>query len=118
MGKKSKKKKQKETVPVKKTKKPFLGIGIAVLVVVAFLIVSGIIPLAGAKKGKSFYVQGGENRPTLDPAQFIGRVEEAYAAAKNSPEVLDEAYCYCSCDEPPFYHKSLLSCFVDKHAAG
>ncbi len=118
MGKKRKKKKQKEKTPVKKTKKPFLGIGIAVLVVVAFLIVSGIIPFAGAKKGKSFYVQGGENRPLLDPAQFVGRVAEAYATAKKYPEVMDEVHCYCACDEPPFYHKSLLSCFVDKHAAG
>ena len=90
MGKKSRKKKQKDKAPVKKTKKPFLGIGIAVLVVVALLIVSGIIPLTGAKKGKSFYIQGGEKRPVLDPAQFIGMVQEAYAAAKKYPEVLDD----------------------------
>ncbi len=118
MGKKSKKRKQKAKAPIKRTKKPFLAIGITVLAVVVLLVVSGVIPLAGAKKGKSFSVQGGEWRPVLDPLRFIGMVQEAYAGAKKNPDVFDQVYCYCACDEPPFNHKSLLSCFADRHGAG
>jgi hypothetical protein len=43
---------------------------------------------------------------------------EAYAAARQYPEVMDQVFCYCKCDEPPTFHKSLLSCFTDKHGEG
>jgi hypothetical protein len=61
----------------------------------------------------------GENRPTLDPAQFgHPLVRQAYQAAKEIPWVLDSIYCYCRCKENPnFRHKSLLSCYVDLHAS-
>jgi hypothetical protein len=39
-------------------------------------------------------------------------------AAARHPDVLDQLYCYCHCDRPPFLHKSLLSCFTDRHGAG
>ena len=70
------------------------------------------------EKGKSFYVQGGEIRLALDPSLFTGLAESAYAAARRYPKVLDQVYCYCSCDQPPVNHKSLLSCFTDRHAEG
>lgn len=57
-----------------------------------------------------------ETRPTLSPALFVGDVAQAYQAAKDIPEVLDQLYCYCRCAEN-FGHKSLLSCYVDKHAS-
>ena len=47
-----------------------------------------------------------------------GELDGAYAAARENPEVLDQVYCYCNCSEPPFYHKSLLSCFTGNHGAG
>lgn len=91
---------------------------ISVTLVIFFL--SGYLPfqIEISKKGKSFYVQGGETRPVLSPSLFVGMASEAYAAAREYPKVMDEVFCYCTCDEPPTYHKSLLSCYTDKHGEG
>jgi len=61
----------------------------------------------------------GEVRSTLNPDMFSEpNIRRAYQAAKEIPWVLDSIYCYCQCAESPvFRHKSLLSCYVDKHAA-
>lgn len=61
----------------------------------------------------------GEVRKTLDPQMFENAlIKKAYRAAKEIPWVLDSIYCYCYCSESPtFRHKSLLSCYVDLHAA-
>jgi len=98
----------------------FLLVGVVVAAAVVFVVLSGRMPFVDreSKKGKSFTVQGGETRPVLDPFLFTGLARRAYAAAEKYPEVLDQVFCYCTCDEPPFYHKSLLSCFVDRHGAG
>jgi len=119
------KKKRSETSPRKslpKRKKQrrtsFLWIGGAILVIVIFFALLGHIPFIGSKKGKSFSVRGGETRPVLDPSLFTGMARAAYAAAKEYPEVMDQVFCYCKCDEPPFEHKSLLSCFTDNHGKG
>jgi hypothetical protein len=77
----------------------------------------------GAQKGlspqKDESLRRGETRSTLDPNLFgDGKVREAYRVAREIPWVLDSIYCYCKCEESPaFRHKSLLSCYVDKHAA-
>jgi len=101
-------------------KNPFFWIGGAILVAIIVFAFWGRIPFTSTegKKSKSFSVQGGETRPVLDPSLFAGKPRAAYAAAKQYPEVLDQVFCYCTCDEPPFNHKSLLSCFVDNHGAG
>ena len=57
-----------------------------------------------------------ETRPTLDPAQFVGKAAAAHRVAREIPDVLDQLYCYCACDKHQG-HKSLLSCFTDGHAA-
>lgn len=57
-----------------------------------------------------------ETRPTLPPTMFSGKVREAYAIARDIPQVLDQLYCYCRCREN-FGHKNLLSCYVDNHAS-
>jgi len=57
-----------------------------------------------------------ETRPTLDPAQFVGRAAAAHRVAREIPDLLDQLYCYCGCDKNQG-HKSLLSCFTDGHAA-
>jgi Protein of unknown function with PCYCGC motif len=57
-----------------------------------------------------------ETRPTLPPTMFSGTVREAYAIARDIPQVLDKLYCYCRCREN-FGHKNLLSCYVDTHAS-
>jgi hypothetical protein len=88
--------------------------------VVVFLVSFYLVPLIHFenKKGKSFSVIGGETHPVLDPLLFTGIARSAYAAAKEYPKVMDQVYCYCKCDEPPVNHKSLLSCFTDRHGAG
>ena len=57
-----------------------------------------------------------ENRPTLSPDMFGGKVKRAYSIARQIPQVLDQIYCYCRCREN-FGHKNLLSCYVDSHAS-
>jgi hypothetical protein len=61
-------------------------------------------------------LRGGEVRPTLEPFLFRGKVAKAYSIAKGNRELLDSIYCYCHC-ERTLGHKSLLTCFVDTHAA-
>ncbi len=117
MGKR--KKKQKVSDPVKKNLSPLLWIIAVVAVVIAVLAVTGNLPFTGTEdKGKSFQLTEKETKPVLDPSMFTGQTRAAYAAAKKYPEILNEVYCYCYCDEPPFHHKSLLSCFTDRHGAG
>jgi hypothetical protein len=75
-----------------------------------------------AKSGpvaKDESLRKGETRQTLDPSLFSDpRVRKAYQIAKDIPWVLDSIYCYCMCKESPaFRHTSLLSCYVDNHAA-
>jgi|Deesub1362A_J573_1020465.scaffolds.fasta_scaffold19190_2 ABC-type sugar transport system substrate-binding protein len=105
---------------VQKKKNSKIGWIVIVVVAVALAYVfSGVSPFGKSEgKTKSFYVTGGEKRPTLDPSLFTGMTRAAYAAAKEYPQVLDQVYCYCNCDQPPFNHVSLLSCFVDNHGAG
>jgi hypothetical protein len=63
-------------------------------------------------------VKGGERRPVLDPLRFRGAgAIAAYTAAQRHPEAMDQVFCYCQCDRPPFFHKSLLSCFTEDHGA-
>jgi hypothetical protein len=57
-----------------------------------------------------------ENRPTLSPQRFTGKVRRAYQIARTIPAVLDRLYCYCRCREN-FGHKNLLGCYVDTHAS-
>lgn len=44
-------------------------------------------------------------------------VREAYAAARNAPQVLDGIFCHCQCART-FGHRSLLTCFESDHGAG
>ncbi len=69
---------------------------------------------------KDTSLRKGEYRQTLDPSRAPSpKIKSAYQVAKDIPWVLDSIYCYCMCKEnPAFKHISLLSCFVDGHAAG
>jgi len=90
MAKRSKKKGSEKFLDKRKNqKKSFLlwiGAGIAVAIIIrAFL---GHMPFMskGGKKGKSFYVQGGETRPVLPPSMFTGMTRAAYMLRqKNIP---------------------------------
>jgi hypothetical protein len=96
------------------------------------LIAGGVLVLAGAyfmyqgekpptqspevavPKAKNINLR--EDRPTLSPQMFTGKVRNAYEIARAIPEVLDRLYCYCRCREN-FGHKNLLTCYVDTHAS-
>lgn len=71
------------------------------------------------KPMKDESLRRGETRATLNPDMFGDpRIKKAYQVAKEIPWVLDSIYCYCMCEESSaFRHKSLLSCYVDNHAA-
>lgn len=57
-----------------------------------------------------------ERRTPLSPALFVGQTARAYEIAHEIPHILDQLYCYCECDKHLGHH-SLLSCFIDSHAA-
>jgi hypothetical protein len=64
-----------------------------------------------------------EKRLTLDPKLFAkgydADVAQGYEIARKIPATIDKLHCFCECAESPmFQHKTLLTCFVDKHAAG
>ncbi len=61
-------------------------------------------------------LRGGETRPVLSPANFVGQTARVYRIAQEIPEVLDSMYCYCQC-ERNIGHKSLLSCYTGDHAS-
>jgi hypothetical protein len=123
MGSKKKKSRAKRPrTPEKKNKKNIFLFAGLIIAVVAVLAAAGNFTGGGdagiENKGKSFTVHGEETLPVLDPAQFTGQARKAYEAARKYPEVLNQVFCYCFCDAEPFNHKSLLSCFTDKHGAG
>ncbi|MBI5074508.1 MAG: hypothetical protein HZB62_04995 [Nitrospirae bacterium] len=96
--------------------------GLKLLVLPLLLLIVSAGAEAAQKQGvvpKDESLRKGETRATLDPGQFKdARVKEAYRVAKEIPWVLDSIYCFCMCKESPtFRHKSLLSCYVDNHAA-
>lgn len=113
---------QKPPEPTRRSNYPLLlmAIGAVLLVVGGFYFyksrpsaapsVQATAPTGAARSGLQ------ETRPTLPPEMFSGRVREAYAIARDIPEVLDKLYCYCRCREN-FGHKNLLSCYVDNHAS-
>lgn len=88
------------------------------IIAMALLIGSDTAVAQNIQKDES--LRKGEKRHTLDPNIFSDNAmtKKAYQAAKEIPWVLDSIYCYCFCEESPaFKHKSLLSCYVDNHAA-
>lgn len=57
-----------------------------------------------------------EQGTLLSPALFVGQTARAYGIAQEIPDILDQLYCYCECAKHLGHH-TLLSCFVDSHAA-
>ncbi len=55
-----------------------------------------------------------KNSAVLDPRQFERReVRRAYAIAQEIPEVLNQLYCWCGCENRGV-HRSNLACFEDE----
>lgn len=48
----------------------------------------------------------------LDPDQFGGQTRRAYRIARQIPEVLNQLYCWCGCENRGV-HRSNLGCFED-----
>jgi hypothetical protein len=57
-----------------------------------------------------------ETRPVLSSALFTGKVAQAYRIAAEIPKVLDSQFCYCYCKQEK-KHKTLLTCFTNKHGS-
>ncbi len=101
-----------------------------VQVIAAALLVLPAISLSGdASKPKPTQAPANscttckERRPTLDPDQFSKgydpEVKIGYEIARKYPATLDKIHCFCECAESPmFHHRTLLTCYTDKHAAG
>ena len=90
-----------------------------VLSVIVFVSIYMIAPAIAENPQMDTSLRKGETRQTLDPSGAPNpKVRAAYQVARDIPWVLDSIYCYCRCKEnPAFRHKSLLSCYVDGHAA-
>jgi hypothetical protein len=55
---------------------------------------------------------------TLPPSEFQNPgIANAYAIAKEIPEVLAQQPCLCGCDNSSDDHRSLLDCYIDGHAS-
>jgi hypothetical protein len=72
-------------------------------------------PVGGTRSSGVVHEQREQGTP-LSPALFVGQTARAYQIAQEIPEILDQLYCYCECDKH-LGHQTLLSCFVDSHAA-
>ncbi len=106
------KRKNKERKSEKSNRVRVIGIVSVVLVISVAL---GYM-LAGGPSSAGPKALGGETRPTMSPAHFVGKTSASYRAAREIPEILDKIYCYCQCQDN-FGHKSLLTCFVDRHGS-
>ena len=124
MGKKSKKKKKSRKRQVKSSSPKVLRFIVLAAILVAigsyfFYFKNDRNPYAYRSDNTPVDInalKGRETRPTLSPVLFVGNIARAYDVARKNRELLDSIYCYCNCKKH-FGHKSLLSCFVDKHAA-
>ena len=124
MSKKSKRKKtsrKKQVKPSNSKKLRLIMLAVILVAVGGYLFYNKSNRIQAAKGLNSTPIdiealKGGETRPTLSPVLFVGNVAKAYNLAGQNRELLDSMYCYCNCKEN-FGHKSLLSCYVDKHAA-
>ena len=117
MAKEKKNQKKQNTSHNKGDKAGLLPVVVFVLVV-AGLVYGGYTYITTPEpgQGRSFFVLGGENKPLLDPLLMPGRnARLAYMAAHKYPQLMDKIFCYCGCDQAPNNHKSLLSCYTDRH---
>ena len=57
-----------------------------------------------------------ETRPVMSSAFYIRKAAEAYRIAAEIPKVIDSQFCYCYCKKN-HQHKTLLTCFTNKHGS-
>lgn len=98
-----------------KAKLPWAIAGAALLALVLFLTL-------GRQQGHAAVhpdPRPGVTAERVLPPSFLTNergVLEAYAAARNAPQVLDGLFCYCQCARN-FGHRSLLTCFESDHGS-
>ena len=101
----------------KKTKRnlrPFIFISVITLILSVVYSVTKpakyVTPIAPAM-GKLI-----ETRPVMSSAFYTGKAAEAYRIAAEIPKVIDSQFCYCYCKKN-HRHKTLLTCFTNKHGS-
>ena len=57
-----------------------------------------------------------ETRPVMSSAFYTGKAAEAYRIAAEIPKIIDSQFCYCYCKKN-HQHKTLLTCFTNKHGS-
>ena len=57
-----------------------------------------------------------ETRSVMSSAFYTGKVAEAYRIAAEIPKIIDSQFCYCYCKKN-HQHKTLLTCFTNKHGS-
>jgi hypothetical protein len=117
--------KQGQRTSSRSSKLPIVIIALVIIGVGGYLLYNKYgqeeLPVVQSKSPKEIQrtietLKGHETRMTLMPALFTGKVAQAYQIARQYRDLLDVIYCYCYC-EKTIGHKSLLSCYVDRHAA-
>ena len=101
----------------KKTKRnlrPFIFISVITLILIVVYSATKpakyVTPIAPAM-GKLI-----ETRPVMSSAFYTGKAAEAYRIAAEIPKVIDSQFCYCYCKKN-HQHKTLLTCFTNKHGS-
>ncbi len=117
MGKKKSRNKPKSPAPKAQSqgKAKLIGLALAVAVALSGVYVAtkppaNVQPVAPAT-GTLI-----ETRPVLSDALFTGKVAQAYRIAAEIPKVIDSQFCYCYCKKE-HGHKTLLTCFTNRHGA-
>lgn len=95
---------------MKSTNKQNLWLGI-----IAVLLLGGIAWLSLRNAGESGQ-DTVKTSQTLSPALFQGKTRDAYQAAADVPEVLEQLPCFCGCMQNNG-HENNLFCFRDAHGA-
>ena len=57
-----------------------------------------------------------ETRSVMSSAFYTGKAAEAYRIAAEIPKVIASQFCYCYCKKN-HQHKTLLTCFTNKHGS-
>jgi hypothetical protein len=80
----------------------------------------GMMCIAGhcccARRVDTVALNGGPERVTLDPDQFVGPAKQAYQVAEKNPALLAQLHCYCGCDRV-YGHQNLLDCYRGDHGS-
>jgi hypothetical protein len=92
-----------------------LGASSAVAGLAAWNWVASNVPVGSMRSPGGWHEQREKGAP-LSPALFVGQTARVYQIAQEMRDILDQLYCYCECDKHLGDH-TLLSCFVDSHAA-